>query len=144
MGRHTTGRGIDALFLRRMAARLDRGAASVVRSHGLTVDQWRMLDLLAGSGPLPMAALCEELSLAGATATRVADRLVDEELARRSIDDRDRRRVVLRITGNGRDLRADLADSVEHAQREQWESLDGPDHDRLARLLRSAGGLQAQ
>ncbi|MBE2998356.1 MarR family transcriptional regulator [Nocardiopsis sp. HNM0947] len=144
MGSHTTGEGLDALFLRRMAVGLDRGAASVVRGHGLTVDQWRMLDLLAVSGPLPMAALCEELSLAGATATRVADRLVDEELARRSVDDNDRRRVVLRVTGNGRDLRADLAEQVEQAQREQWANLGGADHERLAQLLRAAAGFQAQ
>src|SRR5690625_2754802 len=105
MSRHTITSGLDALFLRRMAARLDRGAAAAVRGHGLTVDQWRMLDLLASTGPLPMAALCEELSLAGATATRVADRLVVEALAYRSIDDTDRRRVVLGASERGLELR---------------------------------------
>lgn len=129
--------GLDALFLRRMAARLDRGAAAVVRGHGLTVDQWRMLDLLADAGPLPMAALCEELSLAGATATRIADRLVAEALVYRSIDDTDRRRVVLRAAKRGLELREQLSDEVEQAQARQLDTLDEADHERLVRMLGS-------
>lgn len=132
--------GLDALFLRRMAARLDRGAAAVVRGHGLTVDQWRMLDLLADAGPLPMAALCEELSLAGATATRVADRLVAEALAYRSIDDTDRRRVVLRASKRGLELREQLSTEVEQAQTQQLDSLGETDRERLVRMLGSVAG----
>lgn len=132
--------GLDALFLRRMASRLDRGAAAVVGGHGLTVDQWRMLDLLADAGPLPMAALCEELSLAGATATRVADRLVAEALAYRSIDDSDRRRVVLRAAKRGLELREQLSAEVEQAQTRQLDTLDETDHGRLVRMLGSVAG----
>ena len=137
MSRHTITSGLDALFLRRMAARLDRGAAAAVRGHGLTVDQWRMLDLLASTGPLPMAALCEELSLAGATATRVADRLVVEALAYRSIDDTDRRRVVLGASERGLELREQLSAEVERAQTQQLDTLGETDRGRLVRMLDS-------
>ncbi len=129
--------GLDALFLRRMAARLDRGVAAAVREHGLTVDQWRMLDLVADAGPLPMAALCEELSLAGATATRVADRLVAEALASRSIDGTDRRRVVLRGSERGLELREKLSAEVEQAQTQQLDTLGETDRGRLVRMFGS-------
>ncbi len=140
MSRHTMTSGLDALFLRRVATRLDRGAAAAVRGRGLTVDQWRMLDLLAGSGPLPMAALCEELSLAGATATRVADRLVAGALAYRSIDDTDRRRVVLGASERGLEVREQLSGEVEQAQTQQIDTLDETDHGRLVRMLGPVAG----
>ena len=127
--------GLDPLLLRRAAVLVDRGAASVVHEHRLTVDQWRMLALLVAGGKSSMAALCTELSLTGATATRVADHLVTEGLVRREIDDTDRRRVVLRASRKGRELHGHLAEEVEIAQERELDTLVGAEPERLAPLL---------
>ena len=127
--------GLDPLLLRRATVLVDRGADSVVHEHRLTVDQWRMPALLAVRGPLPMTALCEELSLAGATATRVADHLVTEDLAHRDIDDIDRRRVVLHASRQGKHLYGQLVEKVEAAQEQELRALADTEPERLARLI---------
>ncbi len=135
MAPESTRDGLDPLLLRRAAALVDQGAASVVREHRLTVDQWRMLELLAVHGPLAMSTLCGELSLAGATATRVADHLVTEDLAHRDIDDIDRRRVVLHASRQGRHLYGQLVEKVEAAQEQELRALADTEPERLARLI---------
>ncbi|GAA1111072.1 MarR family winged helix-turn-helix transcriptional regulator [Nocardiopsis metallicus] len=133
------GGGLPPLLLRKMAARLDACAAGLVREHGLTVDRWRMLELLVARGPLSMAVLSEELSLTGPTASRVADRLVSEALAYRNVDPTDRRRVVLQVSKRGRTLHGQLAPEVEEAQARAFHLLTESEQAEFASLLRSLG-----
>ena len=133
------GGGLPPLLLRKMAARLDACAAGLVREQGLTVDRWRMLELLVARGPLSMAVLSEELSLTGPTASRVADRLVSEALAYRNVDPTDRRRVVLQVSKRGRTLHGQLAPEVEEAQARAFHLLTESEQAEFASLLRSLG-----
>lgn len=135
MGEAISGEGLQPLLLRKVVARLDASAAASVREHGLTVDRWRMLELLVTRGPLPMTALSEELSLTGPTATRVADRLVSDALAYRSVDPADRRRVVLKAAKRGRALHDRLSPSVAEAQERALRLFAECEHEGFARLL---------
>lgn len=131
------GGGLPPLLLRKMAARLDACAAGLVREHGLTADRWRMLELLVARGPLSMALLSEELSLTAPTATRVADRLVSNALAYRSVDPADRRRVVLKAAKRGRSLHDRLAPEVAEAQARALRLLVADEPEEFAALLNS-------
>ncbi len=122
-----------------LAADVDR----VLRPFGLSFARFEFLRLLAFSrrGTLPMGVVGERLQVHPASVTNAADRLERDGLVRRSRDDTDRRKVIVEITGAGRDrveaATSDLNDyfvgiplSVDE-QRSMFEEL---------RLLRSANG----
>lgn len=129
--------GLRPLVLRRAVAALDAAVAALVRPHGLTVDQWRMLELLVARGPSSMAVLAEELSLPAATATRVADRLVTRAVLYRGIDPADRRRVVLRTAKRGGELHRRLAPEVARAQERALRLLAADDRAPFPGLRRA-------
>ncbi|MDS1270112.1 MarR family transcriptional regulator [Lipingzhangella sp. LS1_29] len=127
---------IDPLLLRHVAAEVDRRAEEIVHGHGLTLDQWRTLDLLHTRGPHSMAALTSALGLTGPTATRVADHLVTTALAYRDADTTDRRRVVLRVSRRGTELHDQLSTPVHAAQAAVLSPLDDTERATLVQLLR--------
>ncbi|MEC3891569.1 MULTISPECIES: MarR family winged helix-turn-helix transcriptional regulator [Nocardiopsis] len=140
MSETNVGNALHPLLLRKVVAALDTAAADLVGAHDLTADRWRMLEVLVLAGPMSMARLSEELSLAGATATRVADRLVGDALAYRDVDPDDRRRVVLRAAERGRALHAELSPEVTRAQEHVLAGLGEAERAGLARLAHALAG----
>ena len=69
------------------------------------VDEMRVLHALSAGGGMSMTELSEALVIGGPTLTRMADRLVSENLVYRAPDPHDRRRVRLHLTEAGEDLR---------------------------------------
>ncbi|QVQ52661.1 MarR family transcriptional regulator [Spiractinospora alimapuensis] len=136
MSQQTVTSPVDPLVLRHVAAELDRRAERVVREFGLTVDQWRMLEMLSTRDAPTMSALATVLGLTGATTTRIADRLATQALAYRDADAGDRRRVVLRPSRRGLALYERLAAEVHTAQDDVLAPLDEAERRTLTRLLR--------
>lgn len=134
----SNGASIDPLLLRQLTQRLDQSAADVADGHGLTVDQWRMVERLASAGADTMAGLAASLALTGPTTTRVADRLVTLALAYRDVDTTDRRKVVLRLSRRGRRLHDQLATEIDAQQEGALANLDGEELTLLADLLHRA------
>lgn len=95
-----------------VAARSVAGAGADV-----TLPQYRVLVVLAASGPRRIAELSAELDVVPSTGTRMCDRLAGKGLIRRERMESDRRGVVVAITDQGLTLvrevtrrrRADLA-----------------------------------
>lgn len=131
----STGANVDPLLLRQLTQRLDHAAATVADEHGLTVDQWRMLERLADAGSETMAGLATALALTGPTTTRVADRLVNLALIYRDIDATDRRKVVLRLPQRGRRVHDESTAAIAAEQNAALVGLGGEDQELLARLL---------
>jgi len=73
-------------------------------SSDITVAQLRLLILLYCDGPSTMKAVATQLNVAMPSATGIMDNLVKKQLAGRSIDCEDRRRVICRLTPAGAEL----------------------------------------
>ena len=74
-----------------------------VAGEGISRDGWRVLLLLARGGRT-MGEIATYTKLPPATATRVVDKLVESGLASRRPDPVDRRRVLVHLAKNGRDV----------------------------------------
>ena len=73
----------------------------VVRSHGLSVSEWRVLATLAGSEPISIGRLAQVAVLKQPTVTRMLDRMEAKDQVERLAHDGDRRVTLVRITANG-------------------------------------------
>lgn len=74
----------------------------VVRRHGLSVSEWRVLASLAGSEPISVGRLAEVAVLKQPTITRMLDRMEARQQVERLAHDADRRITLVRITATGK------------------------------------------
>jgi DNA-binding MarR family transcriptional regulator len=107
----------------------------VLEQEGSTVEQWRVLMLLADGASHPMSELAEFALLPPPTLTRLVDRMVADNLAYRKADPRDRRRVLVHITPRGRALQRRLTERIETSQAALLAEADPDDVAQLAALL---------
>jgi len=91
--------------LRRISRALDVFSRRLALVHNLTTPQLICLRLLAGDGLTP-SRLAKEAALSQATVTGIVDRLEARGLVARRRDQRDRRRVSLYLTDEGRQMLA--------------------------------------
>ncbi len=87
--------------LRRALARSGRHP---LFDSGLTMQQFRVLMLLDGEGPVPHGDLAQSLGVGLATVTGLVDRLVGRGLVERSDDPADRRVRLVGLSAEGTDL----------------------------------------
>jgi DNA-binding MarR family transcriptional regulator len=73
----------------------------VVRAHGLSVSEWRVLASLAGGEPISIGQLAQVAVLKQPTVTRMLDRMEAKGQVERLSHDADRRIVPVRITPAG-------------------------------------------
>jgi len=118
--------------------RLTRRLAQVLARHDCTVDRWRVLSLLAGGERHGMSELAEFTQLPPASATRLVDGLVADNLVHRKEDPRDRRRVLVHLTRRGQALQRQLSAAIAAEHEEIFAAVD---EERLARLLDALSDL---
>jgi DNA-binding MarR family transcriptional regulator len=99
--------------------RLDRAVAAalspVTSAEGVNRDGWRVLLMLARGGGRSMGEIASHTTLPAPTATRVVDRLVAQGLAYRLTDPLDRRRVLVHLAADGRQVVERVCGSVERS-----------------------------
>jgi homoprotocatechuate degradation regulator HpaR len=74
----------------------------VLREHGLTEQQWRVIRTLADSGEVDASELARRSFLLAPSLTRILQYLVKERLVTRTSDSNDQRRSVLKLSTRGR------------------------------------------
>lgn len=84
--------------------RFIRGEMRAHAGQRLSVAQFRALAYLARTPGASLAQVAEHLAVTSATASALVDRLVKRGLVRRETHPRERRRVVLELTDEGRQL----------------------------------------
>ncbi len=128
----------SAMPLGRLLAQAERLLArrteAALAGHGLTVDQWRVLDLLSDGEGHTMSEIVAAIVVPGPTLTKIVDRLVDAAAVYRLVDARDRRRVLALLSESGHDLHARVAPGVAAAEEAALATL-GPDAPVLLDLL---------
>lgn len=100
----------------------------------LTVDQWRVLDLLADREGHPMSEIAATIVVPGPTLTKIVDKLVDAALVYRLVDERDRRRVLAFLSERGHELHRRVSPRITGAEAAAVEGL-GPDATPFLALL---------
>ncbi|MCI0503721.1 MarR family transcriptional regulator [Candidatus Micrarchaeota archaeon] len=96
--------------------------------------QYVMLAFL-NDGPLPMSELSRKLGCSKPNITALADRLIDEGLARRQHDRADRRIIRMEITGSGRAVIEGRKKAARTAIRANLSGLDRDELDTLCESL---------
>jgi DNA-binding MarR family transcriptional regulator len=124
------------LDLVRTTELLSRPAAQLLKTEDLSPAQYNVLRILRGS---PQGLTCREIGSRMITRdpdiTRLLDRLEKRLLISRNRDDKDRRVVLTRITGNGLDLLARLDQPIQDLHRRLLGPL-GPERlQALAQIL---------
>jgi DNA-binding MarR family transcriptional regulator len=104
------GRAMDALRRLVSALRTSGGAAS--GELGMSVAQLFALRVIGASPGLGMGDLAARTLTTASAASEVATRLVDRGLVRRDHDARDRRRVVVHLTGAGASVLASTEETL--------------------------------
>jgi DNA-binding MarR family transcriptional regulator len=112
-----------------------RRLAGVLEGEGCTVEQWRALVLLSDGVSHSMSEVAEFALLPAPTLTRLIDRMVADNLAYRTADPRDRRRVMVHITPRGRTVQKRLAERIESSLAVILADADPDDVAQLAALL---------
>jgi len=73
-----------------------------VKTHGLTLTEFGVLEALLHKGPLPHGEIGDRVLLASSSMTYVIDKLADRGLLRRRPSEEDRRKKIAELTPEGR------------------------------------------
>ncbi|MEV6497188.1 MarR family winged helix-turn-helix transcriptional regulator [Streptomyces prunicolor] len=118
---------------RKVSARL----TTVLQSAGSSIEQWRVLSVLADNQGHTMTELAECALLPAPTLTKVVDRMAAANLVHRRVDEEDRRRVLALLTPRGRTVHESLKAAMEQEESGLFTLL-GQDTEELRFLLTSA------
>ena len=114
--------------------------AAVLEREGCSVEQWRILVLLADGDGHPMSEIAEFALVPAPSLTRMVDRMATDGLVHRTVDARDRRRVLVHLTRQGRELHRSAAALVEQQGHALAGDGDQADLRRLQELLEALAG----
>ncbi|MDR0227355.1 MAG: MarR family transcriptional regulator [Burkholderiaceae bacterium] len=142
---------LDDMFLYHLA-RLQAAAGSrVVRlcegGYGITRREWRMVCLLAETGPLQPSQLAAQAQLDRTRTSRAVTALLAKGLAWRESQAGDARRALLRLSDTGRALHAELFPQVQAINRELMDAVPEAELQAMAsafaRIRERAKALEA-
>ncbi len=121
--------------------RLDRAVATalspITAAEGISREGWRVLLMLARGGGRSMGEIASHTALPAPTATRVVDRLVAARLAYRQTDAIDRRRVLVHLGADGREVVERVCRRVERSAGDVLGPSHSRDREDIAGLLGS-------
>ena len=108
----------------------------VVRRHGFTVTEWRVLASLAGGEAISIGRLARLTVTKQPTVTRLLDRMEARGQAERLSHDSDRRVTLVRITRNGAKTVERLMELAREHERKVLEPFGLPRAEELKDTLR--------
>src|SRR4051794_41760668 len=108
-----------------------------MEEEGCTVEDWRILLLLADGRGHTMTEVAEFALVPAPSVTRIVDRMVTHGLVHRTADPSDRRRGLVHLTPRGQALKRRVGELL---QREQHAPLAGARPAATARPLRPPRG----
>nr|WSY49377.1 MarR family transcriptional regulator [Streptomyces sp. NBC_00886] len=113
--------------------RLGRRMAVVLAEEDCSVEQWRVLSIIADGKGHPMTEIADQALMPAPSLTKLVDRMVADNLVYRRPDRADRRRVLLHLTARGRALHQRAAHRLLTDQNRLLDAID--DQGDLVRLL---------
>ena len=132
-----------SLLLDRAAVQVSSAVQKALRDSDLTLERWRILDLLAHRGGMTMREIANAVVVTGPTLTRIVDDLATRALVHREVDVHDRRRVLVHLTPRGQRLRRSLRPAVVEAETAALSALTDDQLTTLSALLTRLTGTPA-
>ena len=102
---------------------------------GLSASEWRTIVVLGPHQALSSSGIVERSSMDKVNVSRAIAKLRKEGLLKQGIDEKDRRRSVLRLTDKGREAYATLVPLVLEQEQKLLEGLTSDERDQLVRLM---------
>ena len=124
-----------AQLLSQAEHRVRRELARLLEDEGCTIERWRALLLLGDGASHTMSEIAEYVLVPAPSLTRLIDRMVADNLAYRTADPHDRRRVLVRITPRGQALNRALAERIDEEQDRILAEAEAGEVAQLAVLL---------
>jgi len=122
-------------LLARANRQVSQRLESILQSEGLTIEQFRVLDLLAEGEGYATGEVAQAVMLSLPSATRVLDKMVNGALIYRAPDARDRRKVLIFVSDRGLQVLDQLRANVRLHEREIAELFGGRETERLVSML---------
>jgi homoprotocatechuate degradation regulator HpaR len=110
----------------------------MLRQHGVSEQQWRILRALDSDGPMRASDLAADTLLSLPSLTRLVKTLSDRRLIRRDPSAEDQRSVTISITDRGRRLVHEIAPLSEAIYADLATEIGAGELDRLYRMLAQA------
>lgn len=101
----------------------------------LTVDQWVVLDHIVPNSGISQNELGVLTCKDAPTITRILDILVKKELIIRKMSETDRRKFILELTTQGKDLHKRAFAIIAKGRKKSWENLSDKDYEDLVRIM---------
>ncbi|MEU9207628.1 MarR family transcriptional regulator [Streptomyces sp. NPDC048415] len=124
-------------FLAAVERKVSGRLAAALQAAGSTLEQWRVLSLLADKRGHTMTELAEYALVPAPTLTKVVDRMVAANLVHRRVDESDRRRVLALLTPRGRSVYRSLQQRMEQEESELFVLLGGDAQELCSLLVRA-------
>jgi MarR family 2-MHQ and catechol resistance regulon transcriptional repressor len=110
-----------------------------VRTTGLGLSDFGVLEALLHKGPLPVNALRQKVLLSSGSMTAAVDRLEQKGLVKRANAPDDRRSRIVHLTGKGSKLISELFSLHAHDMEKVFSYLNVVERKTLSDLLRKLG-----
>lgn len=123
-----------ALFWAAFPGRFITGWTIFFKSHHITIEQWVGLRMIDEAGPLCQKDLACRMEKNQNTIKALIDRLEAKELVTRTEDPKDRRNLILTLTGKGESL-LDTLSPLEDEVNEAIESVLPPEETETLKQL---------
>jgi DNA-binding MarR family transcriptional regulator len=101
----------------------------------LTVDQWVVLDHIMPHAKISQNELGILICKDAPTITRILDILAKKELVIRKPSDTDRRKFILELTAQGKELHKKAFTIIAKGRKKSWENLSDKDYEDLVRIM---------
>ena len=139
-GSHTAQRALDVFIKLSRAAtavetRINRHLAEV----DLTVSQFGVLEALHHLGPMCQRDIAQKILKSSGNITMVIDNLTKRDLVRRERDKKDRRKVFVHLTDEGKKLIGELFPKHVAVVEHEISMLSTEEQDQLQALCRKVG-----
>lgn len=115
---------------------LHEALSTALRESSLSVDQWRLLGVLADQQGHTVSELAKALGVKISGLSKNLDRLSERALLFRRQDDEDHRKINIFISDFGLELLKDCELKMDHFHRQLSQKLGPRDSKNLDRLLR--------
>ena len=114
-------------------------AAKDITSHGLTIENFIVLELLYNKGPHYIQEISETLKIPSGSITYVVNKLEKKELAKREINEENKRYCKVLLTKKGEDLFNDIFPKHVDMIVQNLAVLDDSQKEQLTALLKTVG-----
>ncbi|SNY93881.1 DNA-binding transcriptional regulator, MarR family [Cohaesibacter sp. ES.047] len=114
-----------------------RMSKALAEDWDMSLAEWQVLASLAREGAVSVREIEPRTLLDTVAVSRAAKRLTDRKLIKRDVNKQDKRLVVLRTSKKGRDVAAEIGQSVIEMESDFLKGMNVQDRIRLSQLLKS-------